>query len=162
VSTSSTWGLTREALSQLLAIGKEGGGEPTDDQIGQAMRHRLNSTAITNAQALVVEAPRPADGGAPPTLKKVLLDLNTTAETLQAIKDRAKASSGAGRSSLDKAVDVTVYHAAIAAALVHHNVKITQHRSDHLERSFRTLLDKPWMDPQLSSLFEQASGICHG
>ncbi|KPL20813.1 MAG: hypothetical protein AMJ75_11170 [Phycisphaerae bacterium SM1_79] len=64
------------------------------------------------------------------------------------------------RSEPEHAVAVAIYYAAIASALVFHDVKVTTHSYESLEASFTRLINKPWMSAELNSLFIRALKLC--
>jgi hypothetical protein len=55
---------------------------------------------------------------------------------------------------------MTIYYAAIASSLVHHNEKISQHSYETLGQSFMELAEKKWMALELVQLFSQANRMC--
>jgi hypothetical protein len=57
-------------------------------------------------------------------------------------------------------VATTIYHAAIARCLIHHDKKITKHSYEKLDESFALLIEKKWMADELAELFSQARRIC--
>lgn len=91
---------------------------------------------------------------------EVLLDSRCDIDLLLTVKDCGKKLSRTLKSEAKKAIAITIYFSSIAAALVHHNTKITGYSYKELEESFSMLIGKSWMTPQLSSLFLRACEIC--
>jgi hypothetical protein len=94
------------------------------------------------------------------SLLEVLLSPHTDVGLLQAIKDCSKRLSASLDSKAEAALATTVYYAALASALVHHDRKITQYPYDSLDRSFAAFAAKRWVAPELAALFSRAGGIC--
>lgn len=89
-------------------------------------------------------------------LNEVLLDPATDISALNRIKDYGKNSAARSTSSQEHDTAVAIYFAAIANALVFHDQKISTHSYATLKLSFTELADKPWMSPELVSLFGKA------
>ena len=94
------------------------------------------------------------------TLVQVLLRANTDVAALRILKDYAKELVRRSRSEEPKAVATAVYFAAIAAAMVFHNEKITGHSHEELGRFLSSLLKKPWLPADLKCLLEKAEEAC--
>jgi hypothetical protein len=96
--------------------------------------------------------------GAP--LGEVLTNPATDVGMLEAVKDYFKELSSRSRRGDAHAATVTIYYAAIAAALVFQGRRITAHSPEKLEKSLGMLIAKPWMAPDLARLFERARKSC--
>lgn len=59
-----------------------------------------------------------------------------------------------------RSVAVTIYYAAIAAALLGHGAKISSHSYRSLAEAFQMLAGKDWMTPGLAGLFTRAQACC--
>jgi hypothetical protein len=94
------------------------------------------------------------------SLGAVLLDAESDVSLLRAIKDYSKQLSFALVSEAEIAIAITIYYAALASSLVHHDKKITQYSYETLEQYFTTLTNKKWMDTELTTLFSQARNVC--
>jgi hypothetical protein len=94
------------------------------------------------------------------SLGEVLLDPKSDIGLLQAIKDYSKELSCSLVSEAETTVAITVYYAALASSLLHHNKKISQYSYETLSQSFALLTEKKWMAPQLVRLFTRASDVC--
>jgi hypothetical protein len=79
---------------------------------------------------------------------------------LRAIKECSKTLSCTLDSEVEMALATTVYYAALASALVHHDEKITQNSYEKLDESLALLIGKKWMAEELVALFSQAQRIC--
>ena len=76
------------------------------------------------------------------SLSEVLLDAATGLDLLTAIKDYSKKIYQATVSKGEHSIAAAIYYAAIAAALVHHGVKISNHSRQTLKTAFEDLLGK--------------------
>jgi len=94
------------------------------------------------------------------SLLEVLLSPHTDVGLLQAIKDCSKKLSADLDSRMEATLATTIYYAALASCLVHHDRKITQYSYEALDRSFATFATKKWIAPELAALFMRANGIC--
>ena len=93
-------------------------------------------------------------------LGDLLLDPQTKVATIRRVKDYAKDLGAASRDQAERDVALAVYFAAIAGALVYHEVKISQHTYSSLEQSFEKLSGEKWVSPGLSRLFRKARRRC--
>jgi len=93
-------------------------------------------------------------------LGELLLDPQTKIAVLRRIKDFAKDMGTSAGDECRRDVALAVYYAAIAGAIVNHNVKISQHAYDKLEQSFEKLAGHGWVSPGLSRLFRDAKQYC--
>ena len=165
----TTYGLRLDQMAGLFAMGA---GEPDpaaergdDETLRNLLHEQLTCTKPKGSllrDTLVMMIDR-TDGetGMPAgrTLGEVLLNPQSDLELLGAIKDAAKTLSCTLDSKTETALAKTVYFAAIAGALVHHDAKITQHSCETLAKSL-ALIEKQWMAPELVELFSQARRIC--
>jgi hypothetical protein len=95
-------------------------------------------------------------------LGDLLLSPTTDLAVLQAIKDHGKQLAiRPGCPAPEQETALAIYFGAIASALVFHSQKITSHTYESLDRSFGTLMGKPWISPQLAELFAKAQRVCH-
>lgn len=162
----STYGLRLDQMANLLALGAErpeAGPEHADDE---ALRNLLQEqltcaepkgSLLRETLMMMLESLDPLRGK---PLGEFLLDPQSDLDLVRAIKDCSKTLSCALDSADETALARTVYFAAIAGALVHHDTKITQSSYQTLDASLTTLIEKPWMAPQLVELFCQAREIC--
>jgi hypothetical protein len=94
------------------------------------------------------------------SLGDVLLDSNTELGVLEAIKNYTKALSKRWEEGPEHAVAVSIYYAAIAAALLHHGRKITAISYAKLVCSIDMLIEAKWMDLRLAKLLADARDLC--
>lgn len=166
----STYGLKLEQLADLFSIGIENAnpvdGICDDERIADLLHDQL-TTALPKGSflldsLLVVMARLGCETRslAGKSLGEVLLDPKSDIGLLQAIKDYSKELSCSLISEAETTVAITIYYAALASSLLHHNKKITQYSYETLTQSFALLIEKKWMAPQLAKLFTRASNIC--
>lgn len=95
------------------------------------------------------------------TLGDLLQDPKTKIALIRRMKDFAKELGAAAKDDVEREVALALYFAAIANALVYHNVKISQYDHAKLEQSFETLGGHDWVPPNLTRLFRKAQRYCH-
>jgi len=88
-----------------------------------------------------------------PCIRELLLDPKTDVATLQRIKDYAKTLGRDAGSEVEKDVFLAVYFAAIAAAMVFHDKRITEHRDQDLTQFLDSVAHAAWMPSDLKGLF---------
>jgi hypothetical protein len=93
-------------------------------------------------------------------VREVLLDDQTSLDTLRDIKDRYRQWAEKASDKRMQRVYTTIYFAAIARALVVHGKMITRLPPSYLIRSFGALADKPWMVPAIRDLCRKAQQAC--
>ena len=76
------------------------------------------------------------------SLGEVLLSPRSDIGLLRGIKECSKNLSERLNSHAESALATTLYFAALASALVHHDRKITQHSYEKLDESFALLIEK--------------------
>jgi len=91
---------------------------------------------------------------------QLVLNPQTKTALLRRIKDYAKDIGASAKDDSMRDVALAVYYAAIAGALVYHNVKISQHSYDKLEQSFEKLAGHDWISPDLLRLLKEARQYC--
>lgn len=94
------------------------------------------------------------------SLRDALLAPEDDQALLRVIKDYSKKLSSRIVSGPENRIGITIYHAAIASALVHHGQRIAQYSYETLERHFPALAGQPWMVCELRALFLQAAKSC--
>ncbi len=93
-------------------------------------------------------------------MRTLLLAPQSDLVVLENVKDHAKELGTRAGSDIEREVALALYFAAIAAALLHHKTKISEHPWKHLEQSFRTLSRRPWIPADLLQLFTTAADHC--
>jgi hypothetical protein len=94
------------------------------------------------------------------TIGDLLREPKTPTSLLKKLKRHGKDLFSNTENRPEHDVGLTIYYAAIANALVFHDVLITRFGYPRLERSFATLVDREWMFPELRALFAQARNHC--
>jgi hypothetical protein len=95
------------------------------------------------------------------TFRDALLDPTVSVAALTQIKDYGKKlATEPTASAAEHETAMTIYFAAIASSLVFHGQKISSHPYETLTRSFTVLTEKPWLPPELASLFQRACILC--
>jgi len=93
-------------------------------------------------------------------LGDLLQDSRTKIAVIRRIKDFAKELGNSARDKIERDVTLAVYFAAIAGALVFHDVRISQYDYKHLEQSFEALGGHDWITPSLATLYNKARDYC--
>ena len=79
---------------------------------------------------------------------------------LEAAKDYAKQAGTTAHNEYASEAARVVYYAAIAAALVFHEKKISQYSHAQLQAYFASLIEKEWIVVELRELFTKAQNVC--
>lgn len=171
MAKKSTHGLKPDQLADLLSIGINGADFVSrisdDETIADLLHERLvkslprNASLLDSLLVIMGKMGYRMELLAGKSLGEILLAQDTDLGILRAIKTYGKKLSLTVESGKENAVAVTIYHAAIAGALVHHDQLISTSSYDELGRSFAILVDKKWLTPELKELFVKASDICH-
>lgn len=93
-------------------------------------------------------------------LNKLLLDSQTRIPCLKNIKDYAKQLGTAASDDTERDVTLAIYYAAIANALIYHDLKITNLSYQNLQKSYSHLSTEKWIPKNLANLFIKASEYC--
>jgi len=93
-------------------------------------------------------------------LGKLLQNSKTKTTLLRRIKDFGKELGTSANDEIERDVALAIYFAAIAGALVFHNVKISEYSYKQLEQSFETLSKHDWIPPNLAGLYRKACKYC--
>ena len=164
----TTTGLKADQLVQLLDIGAEDmGPEPDVDRArGDLLRLRLAGTLPVRAEmakelpAIVTRLCKellPLQGK---SLGDVLLDRHTPLNVLETIKDFGKKASAQKDRKAEHDVAIAIYYAALAAAVLFYDRKITKWSYGHLAKAFDSLIGKAWMADDLVDLLSKAKEAC--
>lgn len=166
----STFGLTPAQLGRLLAVSAktiESADAIVEDQVNQRLLQEHLSRRLSGEpsfeKTLLSEGGRTAGEVRPllnRSVKEALLDPHGDLAVLRAIKDHSKRLSAMVTSGSETLMTTTIYHAAIAAAMVHHNQRISQYSCESLAERFSLLAQRLWMDQELKGLFSRAVEIC--
>jgi len=166
----TTYGLRLDQMAGLFAMGAgdpDPAAERGDDETLRDLLHEQLTCAeprgslLRETLVMMIDRAAGATGVlAGRTLGEALLDPQSDLDLLGAIKEAAKTLSSTLDSRTETALAKTVYFAAIAAALVHHEAKITQHSCETLAESLAQLMEKRWMARELVELFTRARQMC--
>jgi hypothetical protein len=163
----STFGLRLDQLADLFGVAADDQvpreSDCANDQLAETLRRRLTEAMPANSLLLATVSKIAASDLTAMVGKSLLQALSgheSSVSQLQVVKEASKSLSTAAVSEQERAVATTIYHAAIASCLVHHDKKITQHSYDKLDESFALLIEKKWMARELAELFFNARRIC--
>jgi len=166
----STFGLRLDQMASLFSM-SVGEPDPSDEegereQMAALLQEQLASALVKRSllfDTLVMMLDQQGHDTrflAGTSLGEVLLSPQSDVALLQGIKNCGKKLSERLDSQAESALATTLYFAALASALVHHDRKITQHSYEKLDESFALLIEKRWMDQGLAELFSRARRIC--
>lgn len=167
---SSTFGLNREKLAKLWKLGD---GAVADQQPCEAAPDKAELLRSRLAESLPLEAGmahmlpdiltmvcgklRPFTGC---SFRALLLDPATDLSVIETIKDLHKRQAESSPAGPKQEVATAIYYAAIASALVHHDVKITKLSYKRLSQSFAKLSVGDWLEADVKQLLAEAHKGC--
>lgn len=96
-----------------------------------------------------------------PSIRELLQDSKTDLAVLQRVKDYAKTLGRDAGSDVEKDVFLAIYFAAIAAAMVFHNERITEHTDQDLTQFLDSFAHAAWMPRDLAGLLSSAKESRH-
>jgi hypothetical protein len=163
----TTFGLRLDQLADLFGVAAEDDvpteADCADEQLAETLRRQL-AEVMPGSGLLLTSVSKIAASDVTAMVGKSLLEALSGPECgvsqLKAVKEASKSLSTEAVSEQERAVATTIYHAAIASCLVHHDEKISRHSYDKLEGSFSQLVVKKWMAKELVELFSDARRIC--
>ena len=91
---------------------------------------------------------------------KLLQDPKTDITIIRMTKDYGRKLSATAKSEAEHHAANTIYYAAIAHALVYHDLKITKYLYEDLQQSFCQLSKEGWIPDNLRDLFAKATEYC--
>ena len=166
---TTTFGLGSDQVARFLRIGSEDNeaqGQQTEDELkGELLRDRLAETLalydtktgeVSRSQTRMSQVIGDLAGE---PIEKLLRNLKTDISTLRRIKDHGRKLSESTKSKPERHVANTIYYAAIAAAFLSHDTRITAHSYADLGRSLCRLANETWIPESLTGLFGQAGII---
>lgn len=166
----STFGLRLDQLADLFGVAADDHALTETDcaheHLSEMLRRQLtevmpgNSLLLTAVSEISVSDKCDLTAMIGMSLLQVLSGPESSVSQLQVVKEASKSLSTTPVSEEERAAANTIYHAAIASCLVHHEKKITQHSYDKLDESFALLIKKKWMAFELVELFSRARSIC--
>lgn len=168
----TTFGMNPEKLARLLNIGSDNKQAETkldEDEIkAELLLDRLAETLRLDPST---RKTLPKNLGqlcdtigalAAEPIRNLLQDPKTDIVLIRKIKDHGKKLSQTAKAEAEHQVANTIYYAAIAYALVFHNLKITTFSYKDLGQSFSLLSKEVWIAEGFQSLFAKASEYCQG
>ena len=170
MSKDTTLGISPQKLARLLDITLDSeSNEKTTNSVNSAsqlIQAHLSGT-LPFDDTLIDELPAiigllrkkfmPHEGR---SIGNMLMDAKSDLEAIKEIRRYAKRLTSRKYSEARHAVAIAIYFAAIASALIFHNVKITTHSYESLKTSFENLAEKSWMPTDLVGLFRKAHRAC--
>jgi hypothetical protein len=166
----STLGLNPERLARLLGITldsesdeeRENPIHSTSELIRAHLAGRLpfDTTVIDDLPAIIGRLHKDLAPHAGRTLGDVLTDPKSDLDTIRKVRRYGKRMASRKSSEAKHAMAIAIYFAAIASALIFHDVKITTYSYRSLKASFGNLADKPWMPTVLIGLFTKGREVC--
>jgi hypothetical protein len=164
----STFGLSLKKVMELLNIGSDvhQTQENPEQQKADLLSDRLGDTLplyYSTEQRPATKLRRlgqtiAALAGEP--IGKLLQDPTTDVSIIRMTKDYGRKLSAGAKSEAEHHTANTIYYAAIAHALVHHNQKISKLSYEDLRESFCQLSREDWIPKNLRDLFSRASEYC--
>ena len=91
---------------------------------------------------------------------KLLDNPKTDVKLTRMIKEHARKLSSHAESELEHHISNTIYYAAIAHALIFHNVKITNYSYESLLKSYEQLSKEIWIPKNILDLFIKVAEYC--
>ena len=160
-------GLRADQLAGLLKVGAEDDVSwLIEDQrpVSDLLRAKLDEPIPLDASkpdSVPAVLERPCEAmRAYPSLAGLLGDPEADVGALRTLKDYAKTLARLSRCAAAESVTTTLYYAAIAAALAHRGIRITQHDYCSLETYLARLRGESWFPDALRPLFRRAGDIC--
>ena len=165
---STTYGLNPEKVVELLNIGKEVSSAPheIDQQKLDLICEKLNETVplyfsteqIPSRKLQRLRHTIAILSGEP--IGRLLQNPKTDITLIRMIKNYGRKLSGCAESEIEHHISNTIYYAAIAYALIYHNLKITNYSYEKLRKSYDHLSKENWIPNNLIDLFRKASEYC--
>ena len=169
MAMKSTFGLCPQRLAKLLNAGSDDEAarcQPAPQAAAQLLRRRLagplqvDKDCVDSLSAILDRPCQDLQPIAGRPLGDVLLDSTTPLAILETLKQYGKGLSRQWDEGPEHVVAVTIYFAAIAAALVFHRRRITTRSYRDLADSLRILMNGRWITPELAGLFDSVRIIC--
>lgn len=151
-----------QKLANMLQAGKPGR-LWRDDELGAVLRHQLSAPVnfdlegMDKGESARLETLAQADQLLIRSFADLLFHPHPPVELLQMTKDFAKACSLHPDSPLPQEIAKLLYFAAIAAAMVKCDLRITALGPVELQASINWLCGRDWVDDRMKDLLRQAS-----
>lgn len=139
------------------------------DQLASLMRVATDPDGPVTAQdepvadvlaAMLCEETRFCESSPTRLVSELLICSDADLTALTALKNHMKVRSEREPADSGRAAATAIYYAAIAAALVSHGEKITEHGHHDLAGYFDVFVAKPWVTADLKTLLEKARDAC--
>ncbi|MBI5760262.1 MAG: sigma-70 family RNA polymerase sigma factor [Planctomycetales bacterium] len=130
------------------------------EDMGALLRHQLAAPlreTLSSDERVGRKIPPTTSTAEPRTFADLFQHPAPPLELLNAVKRWSKHSARQTTTSLPTEISTTFYYAALAAALVRLNERITTSDADMLRYGFETMLQQSWLTDDLRKLFEAAS-----
>lgn len=166
----STFGLRTDRLANLLAMASQGGQSADQSEEVLAWRKLLHARlsaplcleedVVDSVPALLDPRCRELAALVGRSLEELLTDAGTSLATLECLKDYGKALAGRWEEGPEHAVGTSIYYAAVAAALAHHDRNLASRPLRELGRAMDLLIAAPWMTAPMVKLLSNARRLC--
>jgi hypothetical protein len=166
----STYGLASERVAELLSIAADSEelhiGLSPEQEKEQLLLDRLAEPLLLDPSlvemlpsipSLLSNAMEICNGE---SIGEILLGSGTDIAVLRKIKNYSNKMSSRTESALERDVNIALYYASIAAALILHSKKITRFSYQDMEKSFVMLAEKKWISGKIAELFDKAAQMC--
>lgn len=167
---STTFGLTPEKISNLLKVCAESCGNGVDMETKQKktelLQDRLSETLLTGSlkgSLLSKELTNLcyiSGIAAGESIRNLLASPGTNIELIKRTKEHGKILSSSTNIDIEHDTANAIYYAAIAHALIYHNIKITKFSYKELEKAISFFTQTDWISTDLLNLFKNAVKYC--
>ena len=165
---TTTFGLSSEKLVKLLSIGTDV--VPTvrmDDSLRAQQLEMILGGKLPIEPSLLESVPefvRQMDDVAGflagNGIGQMLIDAQTDIYLIRRIKEYGQKQSASDDEPCRRDAAIVIYYAAIANALLYHDVRITSSSHEDIDKSLTLLLKKTWLDPDIAELFKKVRRLC--
>lgn len=169
---STTFGLTPGKISNLLKVCAESSGNDVDMETKQKkselLQDRLSETLLAGSlkgsplSKELTQLCYISGIAAGESIRNLLINPRTDIELIKKIREHGKSLSQSTQIDIAHDTANTIYYAAIAHALIYHNIKITKFSYEELEKSLDVFTRTDWISTDLLDLFSKAVKYCHG
>ncbi len=157
--TELNTGLSSNAvLANLLQVDEKAEALWSDRDLQQLLRHQLDAplpASLSDALPMDQQRLMALCAGVEPsitTLRALFEHPAPGGSLLVMVKEHAKLCRDKSESLLPESLALTLYYAAIAAALARHQVRITSLNDKTLIEGFNWVLAQPWMDATIKTV----------
>jgi hypothetical protein len=169
---STTFGLSPEKLADLLKICSDSTQSEDENRVDitqkktELLQDRLAETLpfelskkslskevldrLSQIRALVIGEP----------IRNLLNNPETGIGLIKQIKDYSKRLSRNAASEAEHDTANAIYYAAIASALVFHDIKISKYSYKSLHESFSKLINEEWIPKEITQMFVRTCELC--